>query len=223
MAEPIQSHQGAVTSIGGTDLLMCVAPGGGYHPISFDNLMAAVRGGIQIGGRNLIKNSNFANGIGGISLQGGIASLKQSSFENKPIRFGSNALMLTRSAADTYTAPFPIGNLQAGVPYTLTLWGRNAGTIISSSSYVYVDDSALIPIDTRFNVSNGYSKKSVTFTIPKTIADDSLQYRDVKLRIGFRSTSSGWMLIEAMKLEQGTVATDWTPAPEDIASGSWGG
>ncbi len=53
-------HEGAVSSISGTDLVMVSAPGGGYHPIPFTSLMTAIRNGIQIGGRNLLKNSNTA-------------------------------------------------------------------------------------------------------------------------------------------------------------------
>ncbi len=50
-------HEGAVSSISGTDLVMVSAPNGGYHPIPFNSLMSAIRNGIQIGARNLLLNS----------------------------------------------------------------------------------------------------------------------------------------------------------------------
>ena len=58
MSKTKKANEGVVAAIGDTDLVMVCAPGGGLRPISFANLMAAVRGEIQINGRNLLLNSS---------------------------------------------------------------------------------------------------------------------------------------------------------------------
>lgn len=56
MADTIEAKANPLTSIADADLMMAHI-NGAWHPISFANLMKAVRGGIQVGGRNLLKNS----------------------------------------------------------------------------------------------------------------------------------------------------------------------
>ena len=58
MIDTVKANEGVVSTIGDTDLVMVCATGGGLRPISFANLMAAVRGRIQINGRNLLLNSS---------------------------------------------------------------------------------------------------------------------------------------------------------------------
>ena len=74
MSKTKKANEGVVAAIGDTDLVMVCASGGGLKPISFANLMAAVRGKIQIGGRNLLsmpKDTSNAR----VSISNGVVTM----------------------------------------------------------------------------------------------------------------------------------------------------
>ena len=214
MSEPIKLNSGAVTTLADTDRVVGCDSTGALRSISLADLLRQIRDNIKVGGRNLIPNSNFEKGIGGISVMRGSASLMASTHEGNPIRIGGKALYMSSNNADTYFNPISLGKLEPGT-YTLTIWGRNAGSISHHSSYVYVDGAAIIPIDTVFSTHNSPQKKSITFEIPGS----SASWPEIALRIGIATTGLAWLLIEAMKLERGNIPTDWTPAPEDLSGG----
>ena len=169
---------GAVTSIGDTDLVMC-SVGGTYHPISFANLMAAVRGEIQIGGRNLLLGSG-------------------------------------KSWSDVYKCLSYSENLILGEQYSFS---------------VCIDSS--IPLTSVVISLNGgnFNGGIITFRnleAGKTVLKGTLVAgRNALLGFGVYCYD-GSNLMPAVKsnaiLVKGNMPpSDWTPAPEDIASGAWGG
>lgn len=182
MSEVKNAGQGAVTSIADNDLVMCVA-NGSYHPISFENLMKAVRGGIQVGGRNLVRNS-------WISAQ-----------------------------SDTYlVAQYPYAEIpEPGETLIVTIWGQ-----LGSGK-------------TGFNVFNGGGNGSFGSILTTKVADGVhrgalkilqkvTNSNELKVTVFSAPQSvTATCTINRIKVERGNIATDWTPAPEDIASGSWGG
>ena len=214
MSEAKAINTAAVSALADTDLVLASTSGGSFRTVSMANLLAQIRDSIKVGGRNLIPNSNFEKGIGDISVMRGSASLMASAYEGNPIRIGGKALYMSSNNADTYFNPISLGKLEPGT-YTLTIWGRNAGSISHHSSYVYVDGAAIIPIDTVFPTHNSPQKKSITFEIPGS----SASWPEIALRIGIATTGLAWILIEAMKLERGNIPTDWSPAPEDLSGG----
>ncbi len=174
-------HAGAVASISDTDLVMVSAPGGGYQPIPFSDLMARIKGNIQIGGRNLIKNSG--------------ASISNTLYQ---------------------TAAYQLAcNLSIGETLLVTIWGElGAGR-------------------TNFVVFNGgMGNGSYGGVVLSKIRDGLYQGKLQILKLsddGYISvyaapaSSTSINTINHIKLERGNIATDWCPAPEDIASGAWGG
>lgn len=185
MSETKKAHEGVVTSIADTDLVMVVGPNGGLHPISFADLAKLVRNTIQIGGRNLIKGTSslIANNSTAIYIGHKIT---------KPISELKKEKALTFSCKYRKTGN-PTGNIYIGA-------------IIVSSYY----DHKVISVDSLSE--NGVI--SITFT-------SSLSYPNGGLNL-YASSQSGLELYD-FQLERGNVATDWSPAPEDIADGTWGG
>ena len=177
MSDTKQAHQGAVTSIGGSDLLMCVAPGGGYHPISFDNLMAAIKSGIQVGGRNLLRDTGTYRGMANAGTYKGLGVYKGGPWGH-PVLYLSEPL----EAGETVTLSFYC----KGVAY----W--------APCGYMYGSDSEWTRIVKTITPNDSYS--SIQLVRPSTTNNDALSY------------------FCGVKLERGNVATDWTPAPKDIAS-----
>ena len=189
MSEVKQANQGTVTSIAGTDLVMCHV-GGSYHPISFDNLMKAVRGGIQIGGRNLIKNSAE------ITIP---KSANLSNFKFLPLTIGVKKGDKITISCETIEI----------------LEGSNCSTF-----------SALIRKDAAHNWDGLGAEGSLSVQNKKVTLTVNQDYDNPHLLLysGPDSNSSNRSVkFFNVKVERGNIASDWTPAPEDIASGLWGG
>lgn len=180
MIETKNAHEGVVTSIADTDLVMVVGPNGGLHPISFENLMKAVRGEIQIGGRNLLKNTaDFKCQTSATSWMTGMLSIPKEKLVGR---------VLTFSCKYRKTGS-PSGN-------------ASIGTIVSDSWW------DMATINTESAPAAG--------TLVKT-------FYSVTERFAPHASSQQGFELYDFKLEEGNMATAWTPAPEDIASGSWGG
>ena len=205
MTETRNAHEGAVTYIADDDLVMVVGPNGGLHPISFTNLMKAVRGGIQIGGRNLIQNS--AKFTGWVS--------KNSGMQND----GTYGIFTVKKTEAAWFGVYKIINYEAGNYYTFSFHSTStnvAGYLKYSSSGNYgVTQTASFSsvIKTVVPIGDGWYRHSFTAKCTNSGAAMTLieaGNTDEKIRFC------------APKLEIGNVPTDWSPAPEDYAS-SWGG
>ena len=182
MADTVQANKGAVSSLADTDLVMCVASGGSYRPVSFADLARLVRGSIQIGGRNLIKGSHV---------------VKQG------------------TAYPIATYWFGQERPTEGDVYTVTVWGNfeDAGNKISAWN-----SGGNVKVFDLIKISDGIYRGSGKWVV-KSAANTSLLIFQGNNAAG----DKGNVTINKIKLERGNIATDWTPAPEDIASGAWGG
>lgn len=187
MAETKQANQGAVASIADTDLVMVVAPGGGYHPISFADLMKAVRSGIQIGGRNYaVMNTAILQNA---SLDG--YTLKQVVADTRS--FSLNVTVFDSSG--NQTALYNKSSITDG-RYKFTV------NVPEGTAHLYLKH-------------NGQSKDfGAKFVFPYS--------GQFVIGVTIKASSSLYELTDLM-IERGNVSTDWTPAPEDIVSGAWGG
>lgn len=177
-------NQGAVTSIADTDLVMVTGAGGGYHPISFANLLAAVKGMIHIGGRNLVKNSGT------------------------PISSNSGNI------ANYYYSDVP----NVGDELIVTIWGQLGNGKTSFDAFNGAGDGTF-GFTNLIKVSEGvYQGK---FKVLKKVVNPGDQR--ISVYTAPSSTTNAVSTINRIKVERGNIGTDWTPAPEDIASGLWGG
>lgn len=188
---------GVVTTISDSDLVM-VAGNGNWSPIKFADLMAAIRGGIQIGGRNLLKGSH--NGIGWSKTpEDGVFTIKAPSYYE-------------------ITVAGPKIPLEVGKTYTVSFMAKATSNVLSIDVWLSANVNGVYFCLPRLTeVWTKYSKQ-VTVSATATLTSN--------FRLDNNGSTDGQpatVWIKDIKVEEGNMATAWTPAPEDIASGAWGG
>ncbi|WP_237052144.1 phage tail protein [Mannheimia haemolytica] len=160
---------------------------------------------INIGGRNLLRDSEFN---------------AYNKWGNPQIDFTENANRRTIKVTSTGTNG-PVGicssnrhstsYFQQGETYTLSLFARGSKAL----DYLYLmrqdGNNVRLPV---INVASEteFNHYKLTFKAPFTTQQGYVL-------IGFRQTSTEQFVeFYSVKLEKGNVATDWTPAPEDVDS-----
>jgi len=154
---------------------------------------------IQTGGRNYIKNSNFARGLEGWYTNGGTAT--------PTVKDGKTCLYIESLAA--YNGIF----------------GGNAGqSLIAGETYTISFDIQAAFYQTSETFIVGYNQAgSKAIAVP-----NEPQWRRVSFQIvsgftgqdslifyGFANTQTFYLT--NLQVERGTLVTDWKPAPEDVS------
>ncbi|MDE6553127.1 MAG: hypothetical protein K2K98_09255, partial [Muribaculaceae bacterium] len=196
MSETKKVKDGAVSTLAEADVVMC-AVNGVYHPISFANLMAAIKGNIQIGGRNLLL-SDLSGAGGGASVVNGKIVLSNDRDSYFYVKLSPTANL---KVGETYTVSFDCEGMKDG-----NAWYMEG--VANASVFV-------------IKMKNGRNKAS--FVMNERQLSSKAGY--FMFDDGSRSFPNGFsaVTLSNFKLERGNMATDYTPAPEDIASGLWGG
>ena len=169
---------------------------------------------LQVGGRNVLIDSEYKNK----SVFGNPSSINvvQSVFANRTlttVRFQSQTdgvVGLTQSATSRKS------RVVAGKTYTLSLNVQGTADIQATGlNYVFLmrDDGDNYRLSKLPVTASLLGRPSLTFTAPWTS-------NSAYLLIGVQGqfASGEWLAYHSVKLELGNVATDWTPAPEDIES-----
>lgn len=171
-----------------------------------------------VGGRNLIKNSNFYNG----STNWSLASV---SIVDTTFKFNShNTLKINKSG-------FSSDNWN-GAQQTLAC-DCSQGKTYTASFYYYVDDSSVLDYSFAFEMKGKTSSGDVNIcSYPTITAATAITKKWTKISYTFTISRSDLTAIFAyprirrngivwftdFKLEEGNTPTDWTPAPEDVDS-----
>ncbi|EER47778.1 phage tail protein/putative Fels-1 prophage host specificity protein [Actinobacillus minor NM305] len=168
------------------------------------NLNAKIDG-ISVGGRNLLRDSEFN---------------LYNKWGKPQIDFAKNANRRTIKVISTSDRN-PVGicsfssnftsYFQQGETYTLSLFAR--GNVALDYIYLMRQDGNNVNL-AKINITSEteFNYYKLTFKSPFTTQQGYFL-------VGFRHTSSGrFVEFHSLKLEKGNVATDWTPAPEDIES-----
>jgi hypothetical protein len=172
---------------------------GNFDPASkvdkaeFDNL--------EIGGRNLILNSDFSQGLTNWTKTSNAISLEVGG------GYRGDGLRLVITTAGTVTPRQRI-NLELMANDTLT--GQVKVKTIQgnfSNMLMRVANQLTIPLVSVKQLDNDWELYTyrVTVSSPITLSN----------HFGFYNTT-GEFIIDEIQLERGNKATDWTPAPEDI-------
>lgn len=153
---------------------------------------------LQIGGRNLIRNSNFSDGLAGwVAKTGTLHIIEDTNF--------SHALSFNLTGAP-YTIYAGVKNVwKKDQIYTVSFYAKcsSAGaTIVASRSLIPTDSSEKLTLTTT------WQKYIATFKSTDTVTGGSLSFQ-------INNTKATYYIAN-IKLELGDKATDWTPAPEDI-------
>lgn len=115
-----------------------------------------------------------------------------------------------------------IQRIKSNTKYTLSFWLKSnfiesgKTTNLSKDSMIYVGDQATVTIDESRcvwqNVSNNWKKFVLVFTINGTFNTFLLRF----LFDGLEYDEPFKFFLSSLKLEEGNVATDWSPSAEDI-------
>lgn len=178
--------------------------------------------GIQIGGRNWISNSAFLNGFYGWRYNATYVSL-----DNERTRNDHPSAKI-EVAGETSNRWFGVTKryIPDGNPLSI-----NSGEIWTVSCWYYIEDTstldAAIGIDLKGisssdgleHVAGGVSVNANTATIGKWTKLEktfTLKYTYTDCYVYAFVARNGTVWFTDFKLEKGTKATDWTPAPEDV-------
>ncbi|MFP7469267.1 phage tail protein [Weissella cibaria] len=178
---------------------------------------------LSVGGRNYVKNSSGLNGSSVIRP----TLIGTSSGANATITYPSDGILMTNGATNTTTewyyqvasawtkfsdTPLTPGkqitfsaDVMGTVPQAVLRYGFNGGTGGKEGSK-------------NFNINNT-SWTRVSITVISTSTNTGLYFR---IQGGINNQyATGWtggetLKFRYVKIEEGNLATDWTPAPEDI-------
>lgn len=149
---------------------------------------------------------------------------------------GRNLLVGTHKSPITYTYPtsgyadkcsWKTTVLLNGSVYTLSFWAKSSVNGDKIRVHFYNPSNIISVVGSQgqrstykdglcdFVLTTTMTKYWVTYTIPK----GGNSTRSVIIpRLGLNATGTGTLTFQWEKLEEGNMATDWTPAPEDYVS-----
>lgn len=160
---------------------------------------------IQVGGRNLLLNSDFSQGRTNWDGANSTTIIVITSDDKTVLEIDST----TSTSTVRGLANYVLQNVELSTSYTL-------------SGKVYVEQSATISVGAWYANNGWNSIKEFSVQVEpgwhnlhSTFTSDSVYDN---LIVGFGVSKGLKALLYHPKLEKGTIATDWTPAPEDLSS-----
>ena len=172
--------------------------------------------GLQIGGVNLMLDTKAYGGNGGANYTVS-GALQTETYNGFAVRRGENT-------SDANALQFKLAYaFQPGESYTLSFWAKGSGAaqaLITGYTYPCTSVSSEGTAGTdagganTFNVTSDWKRYWVTFTMGAWATVPTGK----ELWLRARNSTSGRVLdVCGLKLERGSRATDWSPAPEDPA------
>lgn len=174
----------------------------------------------QIGGTNLLDNTDLANPIQMFNNTPNIQLIVDETFQRQTSIYNEKLLGLQSSGnsfGDSYTSLFKTNDkiIQPDTTYTISFnyMSLHAAGDINSSCFLYLNKNdgtqevLYMDVDLASHGENWF-KYVKTFTTPANI-------RNIEVRFGFRCTAFAWLAIDGLKLEKGSMATDWSTSPFD--------
>ena len=174
----------------------------------------------QIGGVNLLDNTDLANPISMFNNTGNIQLIVDKSFQEHTSIYNRKLIGLQsfgETFGDSYASLFKTNDriIQPNTTYTISFnyMSLHSSGDISSSCFLYFNKNdgtqevLYLDVDLTSHGANWF-KYIKTFTTPSNI-------RNIEVRFGFRCTAFSWLAIDGVKLEKGTMATDQSPSPFD--------
>lgn len=121
-----------------------------------------------------------------------------------------------------------IDKIKPNTTYTLSFWLRTRSGAqvdeLTKYSVIYAGDNATVTLDTNRSITptptESWQKYVLTFKITGTISNFYIRMFFENCKDGAHKTSGSdvqyWIDISSFKLEEGNIATDWTPSAEDV-------
>jgi hypothetical protein len=173
-------------------------------------------GSISVGGRNLLVKTNQGITNWDWALLDGDKSVEEVKVD------GIRAVKLIKGSTTANTGWNCIlyrgllrKLIRPNTQYVLSFDVKPSVDVIFNVSLRRLDFQAeltdFVPMNKAF--ANQWTKVSCVLTTKPTLPDDLTQ--DVYLT-GMPTTNGNWLVIKNIKLEEGNIPTDWTPAIEDV-------
>ena len=167
--------------------------------------------GRQVYGRNLVSGTGLeytmSYGIPNTVWQDGYAYLKL------PTTIPYNRTEILPGGSGFYY------NLTSGQDYTQTIWIETDATVkyLNGASITWFNGIRhnIQPANIQ-KIANSSYKIISTYTFPKGSANRVRLFDIFYLDSAFDLSTGTYLKFGKLKLEQGTTATPWTPAPEDV-------
>lgn len=163
---------------------------------------------IEIGGRNLIADTALMK----TWLKGSKLAI---TYDQPDVKSGKNAVKInsdgTTATGNAWFEKKLAANaiLKPGV-YTLSFYARSEAASGSLIDAIGIVNSSGNQTYKRFNIDNTWKKYTFSFNITTDITSTEVFW------LNFWGTKSIYFCY--FKFEKGNIATDWTPAPEDVDS-----
>lgn len=155
--------------------------------------------GIEIGGRNLLRNSDFSNGTKFWNYTNAVMSVVTDNTFEQCLSFYTTAAGSVNNRIHNDTTQF---NHEIGETYTLSFWVKgDVETTLTASCTGGQSNCSTHDVTTK------WVKHTKTYT---ATSGGSLTL--------WPDEANVTIYLANVKLEKGAKATDWTPAPEDVES-----
>lgn len=175
-------------------------PDGLHLSVGGKTVQAIVDGavdGIQVSGRNIVKNSDFSQGTSGWNLNQTTAQVKTDSVYGMYLEF-KHAGVGDIAGNRISQAPFYTGLWhEVGKTYSLSFYAKAAKAVTIKAGEAYNLNS--------FAVTTAWKRYTVTY-VAKNAGSLTINITEANVLLS----------LTQIKLEEGTKATDWSPSPEDV-------
>lgn len=175
--------------------------------------------GVNIGGRNLLLHSSmigeklkcddtiFMNSVTSLEYEtDGLHLITPSSGnQNNGVGFAYNDFTkLGINAGDTIAFSLLVkGSSDDNDPFINIIFQNDGET--------WYGENILMSLESHFTPTDAFQKVYVAYTLPK-----NENYTSKTMFLGVHGNQKSDLYIKNLKLELGNIATDWTPAPEDV-------
>ena len=175
----------------------------------------------SVGGRNLLEKTNQ----GKIKWEWEVSS-GGTTAEDYYVD-GTNAVKLTRTSDDSFSWSY-IGYwgllknlIEPNTKYTLSFDVKPSVDVTFTAELKRNDDKDKLTNAVRMNkaTANQWTKVSCVLTSVATLPEETplpVETGQIVYLSGMPSANGNWVIIKNIKLEKGTVSSDWSPAPEDV-------
>ena len=205
-----------------------------------DKITLSVEGNLKIGTRNILLNSECFAGftptkykVSRVPMVPSISDTYVPSGKYSVVGFDSvlDGESTTRGVSFVGTdilGQSTIDKIKPNTTYTLSFWlrTRSGAQVDELTKYavIYAGDNAKVTLDTSRSITptptESWQKYVLTFKITGTISHFYIRMFFENCKDGTQKPSEAdvqyWIDISSFKLEEGNVATDWTPSAEDI-------
>lgn len=205
-----------------------------------DKITLSVEENLKIGTRNILLNSECFAGFKPTGYKVSRATMvpsisdtyvpsgKYSVVGFDPVSDGESTTRGVSFVGTDILGQSTIDKIKPNTTYTLSFWlrTRSGAQVDELTKYavIYAGDNANVTLDTSRSITpkptESWQKYVLTFKITGTISKFYIRMFFENCKDGTQKPSEAnvqyWIDISSFKLEEGNIATDWTPSAEDV-------